>query len=99
EFVRLDYFDIVRCTVIDPMHNLLLGVAKTQWYSVWIKGKVLRADTSKQERELHFIHQILETFECPSWTGHLPLRVGEPAGGSLTADEYKFAVTAPWAII
>jgi hypothetical protein len=27
------------------------------------------------------------------------VRVGEPAGGSLTADEYKFAVTSPWAII
>lgn len=25
EFARLDYFDLVRHTVIDPMHNLLLG--------------------------------------------------------------------------
>ncbi|CAK5266228.1 unnamed protein product, partial [Mycena citricolor] len=99
EFVRLEYFDIIRCTVIDPMHNLLLGVAKTQWYSIWIKEKVLRPDTNARERELHFIHNILEMFECPSWTGHLPLRVGKPAGGSLTADEYKFSVTAPWAII
>jgi hypothetical protein len=38
-------------------------------------------------------------YEAPLWAGHLPLRVGEPAGGSLTADEYKFAVTGPWAII
>jgi hypothetical protein len=29
----------------------------------------------------------------------LPLRVGEAAGGSLTADEYKFATTGPWAIV
>lgn len=38
-------------------------------------------------------------FESPLWAGRLPLRFGEPAGGSLTADEYKFAVTGPWAII
>lgn len=25
--------------------------------------------------------------------------MGEPAGGSLTADEYKFAITGPWALI
>ena len=38
-------------------------------------------------------------FESPLWAGHLPVQVGEPAGGSLTADEYKFATTGPWAII
>jgi hypothetical protein len=33
------------------------------------------------------------------WAGQIPKRAGEPAGGSLTADEYKFAATGPWAII
>jgi hypothetical protein len=42
---------------------------------------------------------ITQKFEAPLWAGRLPLQVGEPAGGSLTADEYKFAVTGPWAII
>ncbi|OAD65777.1 hypothetical protein PHYBLDRAFT_102100, partial [Phycomyces blakesleeanus NRRL 1555(-)] len=28
ELHRLQYFDIVRCTIIDPMHNLFLGTAK-----------------------------------------------------------------------
>jgi hypothetical protein len=27
EFARISYFDLVRYTVIDPMHNLLLGKA------------------------------------------------------------------------
>ncbi|KAJ6575942.1 hypothetical protein DFH09DRAFT_835249, partial [Mycena vulgaris] len=99
EFARLTYFDLVRYTIIDPMHNLLLGVAKTQWYTRWIKTNALRGDTAKYEHELHFIHDFLESFESPKWAGRLPLRVGEPAGGSLTADEYKFAVTGPWAII
>ncbi|KAF8144902.1 hypothetical protein K438DRAFT_1631086, partial [Mycena galopus ATCC 62051] len=99
EFARLYYFDIVKFSVVDPMHNLLLGIAKTQWYGQWIKTNTLRADTTRKNRELHMIHNFLETFEAPLWAGRLPLRVGEPAGGSLTADEYKFAVTGPWAMI
>ncbi|KAJ7725789.1 hypothetical protein B0H16DRAFT_1665830 [Mycena metata] len=99
EFARLIYFDIVRFTVVDPMHNLLLGLAKTQWYNQWIQTNTLRADTPRKNRELHLIHDFLESFEAPLWAGRLPLRVGEPAGGSLTADEYKFAVTGPWAMI
>ncbi|KAJ7911412.1 hypothetical protein B0H13DRAFT_2328377 [Mycena leptocephala] len=73
EFARLKYFDIVKWTVVDPMHNLLL--------------------------ELNVIHEFLESFEAPLWAGRLPLRVGEPSGGSLPADEYKFAVAEPWAIM
>ncbi|GBE84343.1 hypothetical protein SCP_0603210 [Sparassis crispa] len=56
-------------------------------------------DTVKTPRELDVIHRFLEMFESPSWAAQLPARVGEPAGGSLTADEYKSAVTAPLAII
>ncbi|KAJ7342832.1 hypothetical protein DFH08DRAFT_703492, partial [Mycena albidolilacea] len=99
EFARLNYFDLVKYTIIDPMHNLLLGVAKNQWYHRWIEGGTLRANTQKFYRELQFVHDFLESFEAPKWAGKLPLRVGEPAGGSLTADEYKFAVTGPWAVI
>lgn len=32
-------------------------------------------------------------FESPPWAAHLPKAVGEPAGGSLTADEYKALAT------
>jgi hypothetical protein len=38
-------------------------------------------------------------FESPLWAGNLPVRLGEPAGGSLSADEYKFALTTPLPII
>ncbi|KAJ7059203.1 hypothetical protein C8F01DRAFT_1370784 [Mycena amicta] len=100
EFTRLKYFDIVRMTIIDPMHNLLLGLAKTQWYKQWILNSTLRKDTDAgTKRELHTVHDFLATFQSPPWGGKIPQRVGEPAGGSLTADEYKFSVTAPWPII
>jgi hypothetical protein len=29
ELARLPYFDLVRQTIIDPMHNLLLGMLKS----------------------------------------------------------------------
>ncbi|KAJ7737495.1 hypothetical protein B0H16DRAFT_1325856, partial [Mycena metata] len=99
EFARIDYFDLVRYTIVDPMHNLLLGVAKNQWFARWIETGTLRANTPQTARELNIIHDFLEDFESPLWAGHLPLRVGEAAGGSLTADEYKFATTGPLAIV
>ncbi|KAF8840022.1 hypothetical protein BDN67DRAFT_996960 [Paxillus ammoniavirescens] len=99
ELARLPYFDLVRHTIIDPMHNLLLGIVKTQWYSQWILTPALRASTQTRARELDIMHKFLSTFESPLWAGKLPLRVGEPAGGSLTADEYKFAATTAWPII
>ncbi|KAJ7255557.1 hypothetical protein C8J57DRAFT_1721647 [Mycena rebaudengoi] len=85
--------------VVDPMHNLLLGVSKTQWFTRWIQGGALRGNTPGYTRELDIVHQFLESFESPLWAGRLPLRIGEAAGGSLTADEYKFAVTGPWAVV
>ncbi|KAJ7910705.1 hypothetical protein B0H13DRAFT_2660867 [Mycena leptocephala] len=96
EFARLEYFDLIRYTVVDLMHN---GVAKTHWYDQWIQTKTLQADTAAFKRELSWIHDFLASYESPLWAGILPLRVGEPAGGSVTADEYKFAVTDPWASI
>ncbi|KAI0363116.1 hypothetical protein BV20DRAFT_929772, partial [Pilatotrama ljubarskyi] len=38
-------------------------------------------------------------FEIPAWVGRLPSRVGEPAGGSLSADEYKSLFTGPCVLI
>ncbi|EIW75570.1 hypothetical protein CONPUDRAFT_65494, partial [Coniophora puteana RWD-64-598 SS2] len=100
EFMRLPYFNLVRQSVIDPMHNLLLGVVKTQWHDRWIKTSAIRAPTQAGNgRELGVIHRFLESFETPSWAGKLPARVGEPAGGSLTADEYKFAMLTAWPLI
>ncbi|KAH9851419.1 hypothetical protein C2E23DRAFT_860602 [Lenzites betulinus] len=76
------------------------GVVKTQWYTRWIQAGVLRADTKAgTKRELAVMHAFLDTFEVPGWVGRLPLRVGEPAGGSLSADEYKHLMIGPGCII
>ncbi|KAF8481366.1 hypothetical protein JB92DRAFT_3132926 [Gautieria morchelliformis] len=89
EFARLKYFDPIRMTVIDPMHNLLIGVLKNHWYSIWIQGKALRAKTQKNKRELDLVHELLNSFEMPSFVGRPARQVGEQAGGSLSADTYK----------
>jgi hypothetical protein len=78
EFARLPYFDPVQMTMIDPMHDLLIGeyvmhhipspslcispgVLKNHWYHIWILGKALRPNTSKNKRELDLIHEYLSS--------------------------------------
>ncbi|KZT27351.1 hypothetical protein NEOLEDRAFT_1060777 [Neolentinus lepideus HHB14362 ss-1] len=60
EFAHLSYFDLVRYTLIDPMHNTLQGIMKNQWYAQWIQKKILRAPTANDGRELGLVHQFLE---------------------------------------
>ncbi|KAI0038184.1 hypothetical protein FA95DRAFT_1505991 [Auriscalpium vulgare] len=93
ELSRLPYFDPVRMTVFDPMHNILLGIVKTHWYNGWVQTKALRERTPKVARELDQIHNYLRAFEMPSWVARLPQQVGYPAGGSLSADEWKGMAT------
>ncbi|KAJ7747444.1 hypothetical protein DFH07DRAFT_747766 [Mycena maculata] len=75
EFSRLTYFDPVRQIIIDPMHCIFLGVVKTQWLDAWIRDPpALRKSTE---------------LEMPSWVARLPNKVGLPAGGNITSDEWK----------
>ncbi|TFY53003.1 hypothetical protein EVJ58_g9693 [Rhodofomes roseus] len=91
ELHRLPYFDPIRMSVIDPMHNILLGIVKTHWLNAWIESKVLRERTATKRipRELDQIHEYLQDFEMPAWVARVPKEVGYPAGGSLSADEWK----------
>ncbi|KAJ7188886.1 hypothetical protein C8R46DRAFT_1024111 [Mycena filopes] len=95
ELHRLPYFDICQMVVIDPMHNLFLGVVKTHFYHIWVQLNVLR-----KTKELRSLHAILSKLKLPAHLGRLPSLIGEPAGGSLTADQWlNFAtVVAPLAL-
>ncbi|KAI0027268.1 hypothetical protein K488DRAFT_74674, partial [Vararia minispora EC-137] len=90
ELARLPYFDLCTMIVIDPMHNLLLGagLVKTHFYHLWIQGKVLR-----KTKELRCLHAVLRDLTIPSYVGRLPALMGEPGGGSLTADQWMIAAT------
>ncbi|KAG2336826.1 hypothetical protein BDR05DRAFT_896202, partial [Suillus weaverae] len=89
ELACLKYFDPVRMTIINPMHNILLGIVQTQWFDSWIKTNALHKhmETLHVPRELDQIHMYLDTSEMPPWIARLPEKVGCPAGGSLTSDE------------
>ncbi|KAF8057435.1 hypothetical protein FPV67DRAFT_1677229 [Lyophyllum atratum] len=95
ELHRLPYFDVCRMIVIDPMHNLFLGIVKTHFYHIWVQLNILR-----KTKELRRLHAILADLHMPAKLGRLPSLIGEPAGGSLTADQWLvFAtVVAPFAI-
>ena len=47
ELHRLEYFDPVRCTIIDPMHNLFLGTAK-RMVTVWLNNNFITDNDLKQ---------------------------------------------------
>ncbi|KAK0470420.1 uncharacterized protein EV420DRAFT_1616565 [Desarmillaria tabescens] len=94
ELARLPYFDVCRMIVIDPMHNLLLGLVKTHFYNIWIQLNVLH-----KNKELRHFHDILVQLNIPAYLGRLPAMMGEPAGGSLTADQWLIAATIVCPII
>ncbi|CDO73026.1 hypothetical protein BN946_scf185007.g80 [Trametes cinnabarina] len=88
ELARLPYFDFQRMVVVDPMHNLFLGLVKTHFYHIWVQLKILRRSC-----ELRRVHEILAQIDLPSRLGRLPRLIGEPAGGSLTADQWLILAT------
>lgn len=82
EFMRLPYFDTVDMTLIDPMHNLLLGIIKAQWYNRWIQTGVLRATTEAgMERELADVHEFLNLV-CLTFLSELLCYLGGVADAS-----------------
>lgn len=71
--LELDYFDHIRMTIIDPMHNLFLGTAK-RVLNLWIDYRVLSADYSKQ------MQARVEKVHCPSDIGKLPQKFASSFG-------------------
>ncbi|KAI0749923.1 hypothetical protein C8Q80DRAFT_1120041 [Daedaleopsis nitida] len=67
ELCRLPYFDMCRMIVIDPMHNLFLGLVKTHFYHIWVQLKILR-----KSRELRVLHDTLDKLQLPAKLGRLP---------------------------
>ncbi|KAI0323378.1 hypothetical protein GY45DRAFT_1376364 [Cubamyces sp. BRFM 1775] len=77
-----------RMIIVDPMHNLFLGLVKSHFYHIWVQLRIFR-----KSRELCRLHEILSELSLPSKLGRLPRLIGEPAGGSLTADQWLILAT------
>ena len=78
---RLPYFDPIRCTMIDPMHNLFLGTAK-RMVKIWIQDGYLRS------RDLKAMQKVADTVIVPP--DYITLNRKIEAGFSfMTADDWK----------
>jgi len=83
ELMQLDYFDCIRYTIIDPMHNLFLGTAKHIMKNIWLPNKILK------QSDLKTIQQVIDSMKVPSNMGRIPNKIPS-SFGSFTAEQWKF---------
>ena len=81
----LPYFDPIRFSVVDPMHNLFLGSAK-HVMQVWVDKGILT------KKHFHEIEKIVSKFKTPQDVGRLPLKISSGFSG-FTADQWRSWIT------
>lgn len=79
--VNLPYFDPVRMTIIDPMHNLFQGTAKTI-IKVWTKKGII------SDEKFQKLQKITDSVATPCNIGRIPRKISTSFGG-FTADQWK----------
>ena len=70
ELHRLPYFDCVRFTVVDHMHNLFLGTAK-HVVEVWLEMLILSAS------DLERVQVKVDSSSVPSDLGRIPTKIAK----------------------
>lgn len=83
--IELPLFDPIRFTVIDPMHNLLLGSAK-HVFSIWVEKGLLT------QSNLQTLQEKSENITFPYGVGRIPLKIGSSFAG-FTADQWRLWTT------
>ena len=89
--MSLPYYDPVKFTAIDTMHNLLLGTAKHA-LDVWVQSDVLT------KQGLRKLEECLNHFTVPSGMGRLPSRISS-CYGAFTANQWKIWVNVYSAVL
>ena len=84
--LELEYFDAVRFTVVDPMHNLFLGTAKSM-FQLWIERDLLTKD------KLKVIEERINRLDVGTGLGRLPHKIASNHG------RYKASQWKNWTII
>ena len=79
--LNLEYFDPIRMTIIDPMHNLFLGTAKKMLH-IWKEKEILKPEDFKK------IESQVGKIVCPSDVGKLPQKIAS-CFGAFNADQFK----------
>ena len=83
--LALPYFDPVRFSVIDPMHNLYLGTGKHA-FKTWLSTGIL------SEESLQEIARRAQHIQVPSGVGRLPANISSNYGG-FKADQWRTWIT------
>ena len=81
ELLRLQYFNTIRCTVVDPMHNILLGTAKLM-ISIWKEKKFITSGDFEK------IQLRVNNFVTPPDIGRIPYKISS-GFSAFTADQWK----------
>ena len=79
---QLSYFDPVRFTIIDPMHNLFLGTAKRVMKKIWIQEDLISKENMK------VIQTRVDSIKVPSDVGRIPRKIASSFSG-FTAEQWK----------
>ena len=77
----LQYFDVIRSCVIDPMHNLFLGTSKHIMH-LWLSNKILSI------KDLTTIQDKVNSLNVPNEIGRIPCKIAS-SFADFTADEWK----------
>ena len=83
--LALPYFNPVRFTVVDVMHNLFLGTGKYV-FKLWLATEILTKDSLKE------IERRIRTFSVPGSVGRLPINITSNHGG-YTASQWQSWIT------
>lgn len=81
ELLNIPHFNVVRCHVIDPMHNVFLGLAKHTLHT-WKEKGILTSQHYSQ------LQQKVDCITPPPRVGRIPRKI-ESSFTSFTADEWK----------
>ena len=82
----LSYFDPVRMTIIDPMHNLFLGTAKHVVKDTLISKGLI------QDKHTTQIQETMNSMKTPQTVGRIPHKIAS-GFAAFTADQFKNWVT------
>ena len=64
----LPYFDPIRFTIVDPMHNLFLGTAKCVMKKLWLKDNIITG------QDMNVIQARVDSFVPPTGIGRIPAK-------------------------
>ncbi|SMN02307.1 hypothetical protein SPONN_807 [uncultured Candidatus Thioglobus sp.] len=78
---ELPYYTPISSCIVDPMHCLFLGIAKT-FFKTWVAQNILTED------RFPLIQERVDAFNCPPDIGRIPYKIASKFSG-LKADQWK----------